>query len=167
MKTICLLLVSVFASCCATGCATATDAAAAGPPPGSYTSIAFAPASVPCCAPTAAPARPAGVRPGEVWCYVKVPGESCTNSQQVLIQPGRWEWKRTTDCEVPGATPDSGKPMTGVPQTRTDLQGVRPGEVWCSVWIPPVYETKTTVTQQSTDRWEWRRTRECDVPASR
>ncbi len=170
MKTICLFAV-VSIAFLAAGCSSVSDpfgtAAAAAPQAapataGTYTSIAYAPASRPCCAPTAAaPARPAGVRPGEVWCYVKVPGEVRTHTEQLCTTPGRWEWKRTTDCEVPGNAP-----AAGGPQVRGDLSGVRPGEVWCSVWVPPVYRTKTTTVPISKDRWEWRRTTECDVPAA-
>ncbi len=168
MKTICLFAV-VLAAVCATGCTNLSDPLGpddgATAPAGTYTSIAYAPASQPCCGPTpaAAPARPAGVRPGEVWCYVKVPGEVCTRSERVLVAPGRWEWQRSASCEVPGTAPAG----AAGPQVRRDLSsGVRPGEVWCQVWVPPVYETKTTTTPVSSDRWEWRRTSECDVPGT-
>jgi len=165
MKPIRLVLCLLAASS-TVGCANLTDpfgpledAAPADGGAGTYTSIAFAPASQPCCA---APARPAGMRPGEVWCYVKVPGEVRTDTETVCTSPGHWEWMRSTECEVPGTAPAGDGPTT-----RQDLSsGVRPGEVWCQVWIPPVYETKTHTTCLSQDRWEWRRTSECDVPAA-
>ncbi len=164
MKKLCLVAV-VLAAAGMAGCANLSDplgtAAAPAAGAGTYTSIAYAPASQPCCGPAPA-ARPAGVRPGEVWCYVKVPGEVCTQTERVLVSPGRWEWQRSASCEVPGTAPAGAQG----PQVRKDLQsGVRPGEVWCQVWVPPVYETKTTTTPLSQDRWEWRRTSECDVPA--
>ncbi len=145
------------------------DGDAAGPTqradPRFYSSIAYAPASVPCCGtaatPVAATPRPSNVKPGEVWCYVKIAGEVRTREERRITCQGRWEWQRSASCEVPGAEPAA----TQAPQKRAELaSGVSPGEVWCSVWIPPTYETRTIQEPAGCDRWEWRRTSECEVP---
>jgi len=174
MRTLAVILAALgacFTAACTGGLTNPFDGGS--PPPAAantgafYTSIAYAPASRPCCAPAATPAptpqRPSRVRPGEVWCYVKVLGEVRTREERRQICAGHWEWQRSPTCEVPGngTAPAAGQQ----PQVRREIaSGIRPGEVWCSHWIPPTYATRTLEDRVSCDRWEWRRTPDCDVP---
>jgi hypothetical protein len=44
------------------------------------------------------------VKPGE-WKVTPVPAKFETRTRKKLVEPCRWEWRRNTDCVVPGAAP--------------------------------------------------------------
>ena len=159
------LAVSVFVLA---GCATQAAPAAAGPVAdggwlGGQTSIAYpvapgsvAPTTVVVTSAAGGPPVDAGlqqIRPGEVWCKVVRPAVYDERVEQVPLCGPRWEWRRTTECDVPGAAPVSANPAQAAP-----------GQVWCYVQVPGTYETKTTRLLLCPERVEWRRTTECDVP---
>ena len=132
-----------------------------------------APAPVACdpCGPQPSGARPPNARPGEVWCYVRVPAVTRTVEEQVCIQPEtcRQEWvppvMKTVNEQI-CVKPEEVRriPIPAVYETQCEQimtcagktewrrvscepsslgEGEQLGECWSLVEIPPVYETRS------------------------
>jgi hypothetical protein len=86
------------------------------------------------------------IRPGEVWCKVIRPATYDERTEREVICGPHWEWRRTSECDVPGA---------------------QPSQTWCYIQVPATYRTRTSRVMLCPEHVEWRRTSECDVPAPR